>query len=82
MLAARLLPLRASDLCSRALVLIFSVVLPVPVCSQSTTKFSYLCLAKHTKVDLVRQFRRLLDIWKVVLEGVKQPWRMRRVNSQ
>ena len=52
MLVARSLLKRVSDLCSKVLVLISSVVSLALVCSQSTTKFNYSCSARPSRVDL------------------------------
>ena len=52
MLVVRSLLKRVSDLCSKVLVLISSVVLLALVCFQSTIKFNYSCSARPSKVDL------------------------------
>ena len=60
---ARSLLLKVFDLCSRALVPTSFVVLPVPVCCQSTTRCNCSCSAKPSKVDPDRRKSRNTSLW-------------------
>ena len=60
MQVAKSLPLRVSDLCSRVPVPTFSVVSLVLVCFQSTTRSNCSCLARLSRVDLVKCTIKLL----------------------
>ena len=61
MLVAKLLQLRALDLCSRVLVPTSSVVSLVLVCFQSTTKSNCSCSARPSREDLVKCTTKLLE---------------------
>ena len=60
---ARSLLLKVFDLCLRVLVPTSFVVLPVPVCCQSTTRCNCSCSAKPSKVDPDRQKSRNTSLW-------------------
>ena len=54
MLVAKSSPLKVFDLCSKALVPTFSVVLLEPVCYPSTIRPSLFSSARLTRVDLAK----------------------------
>ena len=67
---ARSSPRKVSDLSSREQVPTSSVVLPVPVFFQSTTRPNYFCSGSSSKVDLVKGYDIFLEDREMDVDSV------------